>query len=120
MAHFIGTRGKNIMIFYFDIDEAHLSRYKYLDHFKAAKKGLINDYLHKVIYSISHLQDKSYEFIESNIHRKSSALSLPNVNSISDTSSINTSSSTSSENNKINHQNGSILLEIKFPGNNFF
>ena len=43
------------------IDQAYLSRYKELHKIKAAKKGRLNDYSQKMIYSISRLQDKSSE-----------------------------------------------------------
>ena len=54
----------HIKIYFAAIDQADLSRYEYLQLTKAAKKGLINDYLHKMIYSISLLQDNSSEFVE--------------------------------------------------------
>ena len=51
------------------IDQAYLSRYKELQKIKAAKKGLRNDYSRKMISSISRLQDKSSEIVESDIKR---------------------------------------------------
>ena len=56
------------------IDQAHLSRYKELQKIKAAKKELLNDYSQKMISSISRLQDKSSEVVESNIQRNSRGL----------------------------------------------
>ena len=47
-----------------DIDKYHIPIYKYLNNLKAAKKGIINDYLHKVISPISCLKDKSSEVID--------------------------------------------------------
>ena len=46
------------------IDQAHLSRYKDLQILKADKKVLINDYSHRMISSISILQDNSSEVVE--------------------------------------------------------
>ena len=56
------------------IDQSYLSRYKELQKIKAAKKGLLNDYSQKMISSISGLQDKSSEVVESNIQRNSMGL----------------------------------------------
>ena len=53
------------------IDQDYVSRYKELQQIRAAKKGLLNDYSQKMISSISRLQDKSSEVVESNIQRNS-------------------------------------------------
>ena len=56
------------------IGQAYLSRYKQLQKIKTSKKGLLNDYSQKIIFSISRLQDKSSEVVESNIQRNSRGL----------------------------------------------
>ena len=67
LAHVIGTKCMHINICRASIDQDYLSRYKQLQKIKAAKKGLLNDYSQKMISSISRLQDKSSEVVESNI-----------------------------------------------------
>ena len=53
---------------YFDlIDQDRWSKYEDLQLIKGDKKGLINNNSHKIISSISRLQDKSSEVVESNI-----------------------------------------------------
>ena len=47
LAHGIGTKSTLIKRFTASIDQAYLSRYKELQKIKAAKKGLLNDYLQK-------------------------------------------------------------------------
>ena len=77
-----------------------------LTHIKAAKKGLINFYSQKMIYSISFLQDKSSEVVESNIQRNSRGVFSSNLTVTYDTSSFSTSCSTSPDNNQITLQKG--------------
>ena len=67
LAHFIGTKCMHIKRCTASIDQGHISRYKELHQIKAAKKSLLNDYSQKMISSISRLQDKSSEVVESNI-----------------------------------------------------
>ena len=55
MSHVIGSRGMYIKSHVSDIDKPHLSRYKDLILPKAYNKGLIEEYLHKMIPSISSL-----------------------------------------------------------------
>ena len=71
LAHVIGTKIMHINICKASIDQAYLSRYKELQKIKDAKKGLLNDYSQKMISSISRLQDKSSEVVESKIQRNS-------------------------------------------------
>ena len=59
LAHVIGIKCMHIKICRASIDQAYLSRYKELQQIKAAKKVLLNDYSHKIISTISSLQDKS-------------------------------------------------------------
>ena len=74
LAHVIGTKSMQINRCTASIDRSYLSRYKELQKIKSAKKGLLNDYSQKMISSISRLQDKSSEVVESNIQRKSRGL----------------------------------------------
>ena len=76
LAHFIGTKSMHINRCLATIDQAHISRYKKLLKNKIAKKSLINDYSQKMISSISRLQDKSSEVVESNIQRSLRSLYL--------------------------------------------
>ena len=92
------------------IDQAHISRYKELQKIKAAKKGLLKYYSHKMISSISRLQDKSSEVVESNIQRNSRGLFLSNTTAIYDSSSISKSFSQSPDSNKTSSQRGSIIF----------
>ena len=92
------------------VNQSHLSRYKDLQQIKAAKKGLLNDYSQNMISSISTLQDKSSEVVESNIQRNYMGISSSNITATSDTSSFGTSCSTSPDNNQINPQKGSIFF----------
>ena len=64
-----------IRIFFHAIEQAHISIYKDLQLIKYAKRGLINSYLHKMISSISPLQDDSSEVVELNIKRNSRGMS---------------------------------------------
>ena len=92
------------------IDQAHLSIYKDLHIIKCAKKSHLNDYSHKMISSISRLQDKSSEVAESNIQYKSSIIYSWNLTATSDTLSFSTSCSTSPYNNQITTQKVSTFL----------
>ena len=65
--HVIGTKSVHIKRCMASNDQSYLSRYKELQQIKAAKKVLLNDYSQKIISSISCLQDKSSEAVESNI-----------------------------------------------------
>ena len=76
LAHIIGTKIMHIKRCTASIDQAHISRYKELQKIKAAKKGLLNDYSQNIISSVSCLQDKSSEVVESNIQHNSSVLYL--------------------------------------------
>ena len=106
LAHVIGTKFMHIKICIASTDQAYLSIYKDLQLMKAAKKGILNDYLHNMISSISRLQDKSSEVVESNIQRNSRGMSSSNLTATYDTSSFSTSCSTSPYNNKIPPQKG--------------
>ena len=53
LAHIIGTKYMHMQIFISSIDQAYLSRYKYLQQIKAVKKGLLSDYSQKMISSVS-------------------------------------------------------------------
>ena len=59
MAHVLGNRGMHINNFVSDIDKSKLSRCKDPQYYKATKKGLVNEYLHKTIYSIYCLNENS-------------------------------------------------------------
>ena len=85
-----------------------------MQQIKASKKGLLNDYSQKIISSISRLQDKSSEFVESNIQRNSRGLYLSNTTAIFDSSSISKSFSQSPESNQKTPPKGSIF----FTGDN--
>ena len=63
-----------------------------------------------MISSISRLQDKSSEFVESNIQRNSRGLYLSNTTAIYDSSSIRKSFSQSPESNQTTPQKGSIVF----------
>ena len=67
LAHVIGTKSMHIKRCTASIDQAYLLRYKELQKIKGAKKGVLYDYSQKMISSISRLQDKSSEVVESNI-----------------------------------------------------
>ena len=86
LAHFIGTKSMHINWCTASIDQAYLSRYKELHQIKAAKKVLLNDYSQKMKSSISRLQDKSSEVVESNIQRSSRGIFSSNTTSIYDSS----------------------------------
>ena len=88
LAHVIGTKSMHIHRCPASIDQAYLSRYKELHKIKAAKKGRLNDYSQKMISSISRLQDKSSEVVESNTQRYPRVLFLSNTTAIYDSSSI--------------------------------
>ena len=74
LAHVIGTTSMHIKRCTASIDQHYLSKYKELQQIKSAKKGLLNDYSQKTISSISRLQDKSSEVVESNIQRNSRSM----------------------------------------------
>ena len=71
LARVIGTKIMHIKRCTASIYQDYLSRYKELQKVKASKKGLLNDYSQKRISSISRLQDKSSEVVESSIQRNS-------------------------------------------------
>ena len=109
LAHVIGTKSMHIKRFTASIDQAHISRYKELKQIKAAKKGLLNDYSQKMISSISRLQDKSSEVVESNIQHYSRGLYLSNTTTIYDWSSIRKGFSQYPESNQKTPQKGSFF-----------
>ena len=88
LAHVIGTKSMHINNFTSSIDQAYLSIKKELQQIKASKKGLVNDYSQKNISSILFLQDKSSEFVESNIQRNSRGVYSSNTTEIFDSSSF--------------------------------
>ena len=92
------------------IGRDYLSRYKDLQQIKAAKKGLLNDYLQKMISSVSRLQDKSSEVVDSNIHRKSRGMYSSNITATSDTSFFSKICSKSPEINPTTPQKCSIVF----------
>ena len=67
ISHVIITRGLHINSCFSDIDQSHLSIYKNIQLIKSSKRIIINDYLQKSISSVSRLQDKSSEVVDSNI-----------------------------------------------------
>ena len=75
LARVIGTRSIHIKRCFAEIHQYHLSRYKEPQIIKAVNKGIINNYFHKMISSISRLKDKSSEVVESNIQRNSRCVS---------------------------------------------
>ena len=109
LAHVIGTKCMHIDRCMASIDQSHLSRYKVLQTIKAAKKGLLNDYLHKMISSISRLQDKSSYVVQSNIQRNSRGMYSSNLTAAYDTSSFSKICSIQPENNQITTKKGSIF-----------
>ena len=62
-----------------EMDKSHLSRLKNPHKHKSDKKNVVNDHLHKVTSSISHIQDKSYEAIGNKIHGKYGSRSVSNI-----------------------------------------
>ena len=84
-------------------NQAHLLRYKDLHQIKSSDKGLLNEYKKRIssnanrkwISSISHLQDRSSEFVESNIQRNSRGMSSSNIAATYDASSFSSSYITS-------------------------
>ena len=72
--HVMGAKGTHIKSYSAAIEKYHLTRYQQLRKFKYVKKGVIKDYPGKTNSTISHLQNKSSEVIESSIHRSSQRL----------------------------------------------
>ena len=68
----------HIMCCFPAIDKYNLSRYKYLVHCKAANKTVIINHSQNMNTSISHLQYKTSEVIENNIHHHPRTRSLSN------------------------------------------
>ena len=97
----IGTPYMHIKRCIASMYQAHLSRYKDLQLIKSSNKGLLNDYLQKMISYISLLQDKSSEVVVSNIQRNYRVMSPYNITITSDTSSLRTSCITSPGNSQI-------------------
>ena len=110
LSHIFGTIFMHINICTFSIDKYYLSRYKELQQTKASNKGILNYYSQKMISSISRLQYKSSEVVESNIQRNSRGLYLSNTTAIYDSSSISKSFSQSPESNQTTSQKGSIFF----------
>ena len=111
LSHVIGTKFMHIKRCTASIDQAYLSRYKQLQKIIAAKKGLLNDYSQKMISSVSRLQDKSSEVVESNIQRNPRGMYSSNITAIYDLSSCSTICSQSPESNPTNPQKSSIFSQ---------
>ena len=109
LAHAIGNKSMHIKRCTASIYQAYLSRYKELQQIKASKQGLLDDYSQKMISSISRLQDKSSEVVESNIQHNSRGMYSSNTTAIYDKSSLSTSCSKSPESNPKTPQKGSIF-----------
>ena len=77
-------RGMHIRCYVSAIDKNHLSRYKYLRHYKAAKKNVIRDQSQKANTSIPRLYDKTSEVIKNTIHRKSGTRYFSNLTASSE------------------------------------
>ena len=110
LSHIFGTIFMHINICTFSIDKYYLSRYKELQQTKASNKGILNYYSQKMISSISRLQYKSSEVVESNIQRNSRGMSSSNSTATYDKFFFITICSTLTENNQITPQKGSILF----------
>ena len=110
LAHVVGTKSMHIKRCTASIDQAHISRCKKLQQIKAAKKGLLKYYSQQMISSISCLQDKSSEVVESNIQGNSRVLYLSNTTAIYNLFSISKSFSQYSEINQTASQKGSIVF----------
>ena len=106
LAYVIVTKCMNINIFRASIYQYCLSRYKDLQLIKYSKKGLLNYYSPNIISSISRLQDKSSEVVESNIQRNYRGVFSSNLSATSDTTSLRTICSTSPDINQITPQKG--------------
>ena len=110
LSHVTVTRGIDIKSCFPAIDKYHLSILKHPQHLKSANKGILNYHLHKVIYYITHLKDKSSAVIDSSIYRKSRIMSSSNIPTMSVISFFTTGSSTSANSNKIIHKNFSCFF----------
>ena len=102
LAHVIGTKCMHIKRCTASIDKTYLSRCNELHIIKASKKRLLNSYSQKMTFSVSRLQDKSSEFVESNIQRNSRSMYSSNIAA----TSFSTSCSKSPEINPTNPQKG--------------
>ena len=60
----------------------HPTRYQYLKHLKAARKGVIKDYSENINPYISCFQNKSYTVIESSIHHNPKSIPSSNFTNI--------------------------------------
>ena len=110
LGHVIGTKCMHIKRCAASIDQAYLSRYKDLQKTKASKKDLLNDYSQNILSSVSRLQDKSSEVVESNIRLNSRGLYSSNTTVIYDISSFRKICSKSPESNPTTPQKGSIFF----------
>ena len=104
LAHVLGTRGMYINSCHDDIDKYHLSRYKYLHNYKAARKSVINDHFHKDNYSFERIQEKSSEVTENTLNQNYGSRYVSNLSTTPETSSFITGSSMSANSNPMKNQ----------------
>ena len=92
--------------------KTNLTRYKQLQHFKAARKGVINNYSENINFFITILQNISSAVIKSTINHSSNSITLSNDLNISDLSSFSTTSNIATEIIAISNSNGSLIFVI--------
>ena len=94
------------------MDKDHLTRYKDIHNFKAAGKGVTQDYSKNIKVYISSLQNVSYAVIKSTIHRSSKNNTSSNDTNISEMTSFRSASNITTEINAISKSNGPLIFVI--------
>ena len=99
LAHVLRKKGMNIKSCYVAKDKSHTTIYQELHHYKQTRKGVLLDYSENIRASITSLQNKSSDAIESTIHRSSKSVTSSNDTNSSVISGLYSASNISYDSN---------------------
>ena len=94
------------------MEKCHIKIYQELQNFKAARKGVIQDYSEKIKASISSLQNKSSVVIESTVQSSSKNITSSNDTKVYEISAFRSASNITTESNARSNSNGSLIFVI--------
>ena len=97
---------------YVDKNKDHTIQYQGLQYYKQTRKGVLLDYSEKIRASITSLQNKSSDAIESTIHSSSKSITSSNETNSSVIPGLSSARNISSESNWRSFSNGSLVFGI--------
>ena len=112
LSNVLGKQGMFIKSCYASMEKYHITRYQELQNFKAAQKGVIQDYSEKIKALISFLKNNLSDIIKSTIHLSSKSTTSSNDTNVSEMSSFSSESNITTEISSISNPNGSLIFGI--------